>query len=42
MHRILIVDDEPSMRELLELVLKREGYAVETAANGLIAIACRT
>jgi two-component system, NtrC family, response regulator PilR len=34
MQRLLIVDDERSMRELLELVFKRDGYAVETAANG--------
>ncbi len=34
MEKILVVDDERSMRELLELVLKREGYAVHTAENG--------
>jgi DNA-binding NtrC family response regulator len=34
MQRLLIVDDERSMRELLELVFKRDGYLVETAANG--------
>jgi DNA-binding NtrC family response regulator len=38
MQRLLIVDDERSMRELLELVLKREGYAVETAENGRVAL----
>ena len=38
MHRLLVVDDERSMRELLELVLKREGYAVETAENGRVAL----
>src|SRR4051812_26904390 len=38
MHRILVVDDERSMRELLEFVLKRSGYAVETAANGRLAL----
>jgi len=31
MEKLLVVDDERSMRELLELVLKREGYAVHTA-----------
>jgi two-component system response regulator PilR (NtrC family) len=36
-HRILVVDDERSMRELLELVLAREGYTVETAENGRVA-----
>jgi two-component system response regulator PilR (NtrC family) len=34
MEKLLVVDDERSMRELLELVLKREGYAVHTAENG--------
>jgi two-component system, NtrC family, response regulator PilR len=38
MEKILIVDDERSMRELLELVLKREGYAVHTAENGMRAL----
>jgi two-component system response regulator PilR (NtrC family) len=36
-QRILVVDDERSMRELLELVLSREGYTVETAENGRVA-----
>ena len=31
---ILVVDDELSMRELLELMLVREGYRVSSAANG--------
>ncbi len=35
---ILVVDDELSMRELLELVLKREGYRVDLAENGRKAI----
>lgn len=35
---ILIVDDELSMRELLELLLKREGYKVSCAKNGRKAI----
>jgi two-component system response regulator PilR (NtrC family) len=38
MEKILVVDDERSMRELLELVLKREGYAVHTAENGARAL----
>jgi two-component system response regulator PilR (NtrC family) len=38
MQKILIVDDERSMRELLEFVLARQGYAVETAENGRIAL----
>src|SRR5690606_24441097 len=36
--KILIVDDEPSMRELLEIVLRREGHEVFTARNGRVAI----
>ncbi|MDF2813817.1 MAG: DNA-binding response regulator [Paenibacillus sp.] len=31
---ILVVDDEPNIRELLSLVLKREGYVVLEAENG--------
>ncbi|MDQ3068353.1 MAG: sigma-54 dependent transcriptional regulator [Acidobacteriota bacterium] len=36
--RILVVDDEPSMRELLEIVLRREGHEVFKASNGRQAI----
>ncbi len=32
--RILIVDDEPSMREMLRIVLRRDGYEVLVAENG--------
>lgn len=38
MEKILVVDDERSMRELLELVLKRSGYSVHTAENGTRAL----
>ena len=37
--RILVVDDERSMRELLAIVLKREGYDVVLAENGRSAMA---
>ncbi len=37
--RILVVDDERSMRELLAIVLKREGHDVLTAEDGKSAIA---
>jgi two-component system response regulator PilR (NtrC family) len=36
--RVLVVDDERSMRELLEIVLRREGYEVLTADNGRAAL----
>jgi two-component system, NtrC family, response regulator PilR len=35
---ILIADDELSMRELLEYMLKREGYVVDCAENGRKAV----
>ena len=37
--RILVVDDEQSMRELLAIVLRREGYEVLLAENGRAAVA---
>jgi len=36
--RILIVDDEPSMREMLRIVLRRDGYDVQLADSGREAI----
>jgi len=36
--RVLVVDDERSMRELLGIVLRREGYDVVLAENGKSAI----
>ena len=38
-RKILIVDDETSMREFLSILLGREGYAVETAADAESALA---
>ncbi|PKN13751.1 MAG: Fis family transcriptional regulator [Deltaproteobacteria bacterium HGW-Deltaproteobacteria-4] len=35
--RILVVDDEASLREVLTIMLQREGYDVETAADGATA-----
>lgn len=32
--RILIIDDEESFRHMLSVILKREGFDVETVANG--------
>jgi two-component system response regulator PilR (NtrC family) len=37
--RILVVDDERSMRELLAIVLRREGHEVSLAADGRSAVA---
>jgi two-component system alkaline phosphatase synthesis response regulator PhoP/two-component system response regulator VicR len=39
MPRILAVDDEPSIRRLIEVNLAREGYQMETAENGAQALA---
>ena len=36
--KILVVDDEPSMLIILERLLKREGYTVQVAKNGQLAI----
>ena len=36
--RVLIVDDERSMRELLSIVLRRDGYEVLTAEDGAAAV----
>ena len=33
-NRVLVVDDEPDIAELLEYNLIKEGYDVQTAANG--------
>lgn len=38
MNRLLVVDDDLSMREFLKLMLTREGYDVTTASNGQDAI----
>jgi len=34
-HRILVVDDEENLRDVLVEVLKRDGHEVESAADGL-------
>jgi DNA-binding NtrC family response regulator len=38
LYRILIVDDEKSQRDMLAGFLKKEGYAMETAESGKIAL----
>jgi len=37
-RRILIVDDEPSVRDVMATVLLDAGYSVQTAADGRIAL----
>lgn len=34
MEKILVVDDEPSLRDVLSIMLKKAGYATSTAADG--------
>lgn len=36
--RVLVVDDEPNIREVVELYLQREGYEVEVASDGAAAL----
>ena len=38
MMRILIVDDEPLVKRVLTLCLKREGYEVDSAGDGAAAL----
>ena len=38
MRRILVVDDEPSLRQVLTEVLADEGYAVQDAPDGRVAL----
>ncbi len=35
MSRILVVEDEKSMRDLLAMMLRKEGYEVETAESAI-------
>ena len=37
-HRILVVDDDESIREVFTLMLRKEGYEVATAENGFDAL----
>ena len=37
-YKILIVDDDSDIREILSYNLSKEGFVVETAADGIIAI----
>ena len=33
-REILLVDDDPDIRDTLRIILEREGYGIRTAANG--------
>src|SRR5512147_2598060 len=37
--RVLVVDDDPGMREMLLLAMRRHGYEAEAATDGLDALA---
>ena len=37
-HRLLVIDDDASIREMLEMVLDSEGYEVLTAPHGAAAV----
>ena len=39
-HRILVVDDEVNLRKLLGALLRREGYTVRLAEDGVEGLAC--
>ena len=38
MKKILVIDDEAAIRDLIELILKRENYQVKTAENGALGL----
>ena len=37
-HGVLVVEDDPAIRRLVSMVLARQGYRVDTAADGLEAV----
>jgi CheY-like chemotaxis protein len=37
-ERVLVVDDEPTVREVVQRYLERDGYQVEAAADGTLAL----
>ena len=38
-RRLLVIDDEQNMRHMLSIMLKKSGYLVETAADGVEGLA---
>ena len=41
MAKVLVVDDDPDMRELVRMTLEGDGYAVDTEADGSVLTAER-
>jgi len=39
---VLVVDDSPTIRKIVEITLKREGYRVNTCESAMKALACIT
>ncbi|HEX8169358.1 MAG TPA: response regulator [Thermoanaerobaculia bacterium] len=37
-HGVLVVEDDPAIRRLVTMVLQRQGYAIDVAADGLEAV----
>jgi DNA-binding response OmpR family regulator len=37
-HGVLVVEDDPAIRRLVTMVLQRQGYRVDVAADGLEAV----
>jgi CheY-like chemotaxis protein len=37
-HGVLVVEDDPAIRRLVTMVLKRQGYRLEAAADGVEAV----
>ena len=37
-NRVLVVDDDPTVSEVVSLYLEREGYEVEVVSDGLVAV----
>ena len=37
-HGILVVEDDPAIRRLVSMVLQRQGYRIDSAADGLEAV----
>jgi two-component system chemotaxis response regulator CheY len=38
-HRVLVVEDDEGIRDMMEMVLDSEGYEVVSATNGIMALA---